>query len=110
MDITAAAAWLNEHAAHVIADELARIPPGTAAVAFRMLAKDDALEACLDKALAEVTRRGGNILEIKHNRNTRGVALSSCLVSFELETRDAAQAEMLFNKMAEAGYNPKFEE
>lgn len=41
---TAAAAWLNEHAAHVIADELARIPPGTAAVAFRMLAKDDALE------------------------------------------------------------------
>ena len=30
---------------------------------FVGIAKDDALEACLDKALAEVTRRGGNILE-----------------------------------------------
>lgn len=41
---TAAAAWLNEHAPHVIADEFGRIPPATAAVAFRMLAKDEALE------------------------------------------------------------------
>ena len=30
---------------------------------FVGIAKDDALEACLDKALAEVTRLGGNILE-----------------------------------------------
>jgi len=30
---------------------------------FVGIAKDDALEACLDKALAEVTRRGGNVLE-----------------------------------------------
>ena len=30
---------------------------------FVRIAKDDALEACLDKALAEVTRLGGNILE-----------------------------------------------
>ena len=27
------------------------------------ISKDDALEACLEKALAEVTRRGGNVLE-----------------------------------------------
>ena len=30
---------------------------------FVGIAKDDALEACLDKALAEVTRHGGNVLE-----------------------------------------------
>ena len=30
---------------------------------FVGISKDDALEACLEKALAEVTRRGGNILE-----------------------------------------------
>lgn len=30
---------------------------------FVGIAKDDALEACLEKALAEVTRVGGNILE-----------------------------------------------
>ena len=30
---------------------------------FVGIAKDDALEACLDKALAEVTRLGGNVLE-----------------------------------------------
>ena len=30
---------------------------------FIGIAKDDALEACLDKALAEVTKRGGNVLE-----------------------------------------------
>ena len=30
---------------------------------FIGIAKDDALEACLDKALAEVTRHGGNVLE-----------------------------------------------
>ena len=70
---------------------------------------DDSQGRMMD-ACRIISECGGNILEIKHNRNTRGVALSSCLVSFELETRDAAQAEMLFNKMAEAGYNPKFEE
>lgn len=43
-NFTGAAQWLSEHADHVIADELARIPPDTAALAFRMLAKDDALE------------------------------------------------------------------
>ena len=41
---TAAARWLNDHAPHVIADELARMSPSTAALAFRMLAKDEALE------------------------------------------------------------------
>ena len=30
---------------------------------FIGIAKDDALEACLDKALAEVTKRGGNVIE-----------------------------------------------
>ena len=30
---------------------------------FVGISKDDALEACLEKALAEVTRRGGNVLE-----------------------------------------------
>ena len=30
---------------------------------FVGIAKDDALEACLEKALAETTRRGGNVLE-----------------------------------------------
>ena len=30
---------------------------------FVGIAKDDALEACLEKALAEVERRGGNVLE-----------------------------------------------
>ena len=30
---------------------------------FIGIAKDDALEACLYKALAEVTKRGGNVLE-----------------------------------------------
>ena len=30
---------------------------------FVGIAKDDALEACLEKALAEVEKRGGNILE-----------------------------------------------
>ena len=30
---------------------------------FIGIAKDDALEACLDKALVEVTKRGGNVLE-----------------------------------------------
>ena len=30
---------------------------------FVGIAKDDALEACLEKALAEVTRHGGNVLE-----------------------------------------------
>ena len=30
---------------------------------FVGIAKDDALEACLEKALAEVTRLGGNVLE-----------------------------------------------
>ena len=30
---------------------------------FIGIAKDDALEACLEKALAEITRRGGNVLE-----------------------------------------------
>ena len=30
---------------------------------FVGIAKDDALEACLEKALAEITRRGGNVLE-----------------------------------------------
>ena len=30
---------------------------------FVGIAKDDALEACLEKALAEVTRRGGKVLE-----------------------------------------------
>src|SRR5699024_7079619 len=39
-----ASAWLGEHAPHVIADEIARMPETTGALAFRMLAKDDALE------------------------------------------------------------------
>ena len=30
---------------------------------FVGISKDDVLEACLEKALAEVTRRGGNVLE-----------------------------------------------
>ena len=30
---------------------------------FVGIAKDDALEACLEKALAEVEKRGGNVLE-----------------------------------------------
>ncbi len=41
---TDAVAWLNEHAAHVIADELARMPESSAALAFRLMAKDTALE------------------------------------------------------------------
>lgn len=63
------------------------------------------LEAC-----KIINKCGGNVLEIKHNRNTRGVALNSCLVSFELETRDAEQAQLLLDTMREAGYNPKLEE
>ena len=53
---------------------------------------------------------GANVLDVRHNRSKRGIALSSCLVTFELETRDAEQTQQIMQSLREGGYIPRLEE
>lgn len=73
-DLNAALDWLNEHPPHVVADEIARMPQIEGVVAFRLLAKETALEVfeeleAADQQLILEGLRGPQFAELVEGMN-----------------------------------------
>lgn len=64
----------------------------------------DDKQGTLARACNIISECGGNILEVHHDRGASNIQLSSCYVTFELETKDAAQARLLRETLESEGY------
>lgn len=59
----------------------------------------------LARACRIVSECGGNILEVHHDRGLANMAISSAVVTFDLEIRDAKQARQLRETLEAEGYS-----
>ena len=64
----------------------------------------DDKQGTLGRACNIISECGGNILEVHHDRGASNIQLTSCYVTFELETKDAAQARLLRETLEAEGY------
>lgn len=64
----------------------------------------DDKQGTLARACNIISECGGNILEVHHDRGAANIQLSSCYVTFELETKDATQARLLRETLEAEGY------
>ncbi len=64
----------------------------------------DDKQGTLARACNIISECGGNILEVHHDRGESNIQLTSCYVTFELETKDATQARLLRETLEAEGY------
>lgn len=51
-----------------------------------------------------ISRCGGNVISVLHERSDANMAIASCFLKIGMETRDAAQIEEIRNALTEAGF------
>ena len=59
----------------------------------------------LQQVSAIISRCGGNVVSVHHDRSDANMAISSCFLKLGLETRDHAQIEEIHTALKKAGFN-----
>jgi threonine dehydratase len=51
-----------------------------------------------------ISRCGGNVVSVHHDRGDANMAITSCFLKLGLETRDQAQIQLIRDTLTEAGF------
>ena len=52
-----------------------------------------------------IAEQGGNVVSVHYNRSEENMAINSCFLTLQLETRDYAQIELIREKLTAQGFS-----